>query len=79
MKRKSQLYKRLFIEGWNGAKDMISSGVDPSDLRLKSRRLRSAGEREKAYKEGFICFLDHNDGFDTHGVKYASTVGLIGD
>lgn len=78
MKRKSKLYTRLFAEGWNGAKDSIASGVDPSELREQSRNLRSGGEREIAYKEGFISFLDHNDNFDTHGVRFASTIQLIG-
>lgn len=78
MKRKSKLYTRLFREGWNGAKDFIHSGVDQSDLREQSRHLRTGGEREIAYKEGFISFLDHRDKSDTHGVKFASTIGLIG-
>ena len=78
MKRKSKLYTRLFTEGWNGAKDSMSSGADPSHLRSQSRHLRSGGEREIAYKEGFISFLDYKDDFDTHGVKFASTIGLLG-
>lgn len=78
MKRKSKLYTRLFIEGWKFAKGSIASGSDLTDLRDQSNDLRSGGEREIAYKEGFISFLDHYEGFDTHGTKFASTVDLIG-
>lgn len=78
MKRKSKLYTRLFVEGWNGAKDFVDSGVSQSDLRLKSKDLRSGGEREIAYKEGFISFLDYREGATTHGVEFASTIQLIG-